>query len=168
HPNEILTEKSPGCWFREKYWAVQCASFPSKWKAGDTCIILFQDNKGNKLGEARVVLTYDPADKITIQNFESPRAIPKDVGLSTNFPNPFNARTIIPYHLDRRIPIRLSVINIRGEEIRILYNGFKEAGHHQIHWDGLDGKGTAMPSGMYMLRLQWNNNFDIQKLMLIR
>ncbi|MEJ2627187.1 MAG: glycoside hydrolase family 88 protein, partial [bacterium] len=41
HPAEKLEETSPGCSLHNEHWIIQCASFPSKWKAGDILNINF-------------------------------------------------------------------------------------------------------------------------------
>ena len=56
--------------------------------------------------------------------------------LEQNFSNPFNPTTTIGFGIPEKGNVRLSVLNILGEEIRILLNEEKEAGYHSIDFNG--------------------------------
>jgi hypothetical protein len=71
-----------------------------------------------------------------------------------NHPNPFNPATTIFYSLPEKGNVRLCIYNVLGEEIRSLWNGQKQAGHHTITWDGLDNKGRTVAGGIYLCRIE--------------
>jgi len=48
----------------------------------------------------------------------------------------------------------LNVYNVLGDEICTMIEGKKEAGYHQISWDGKDATGREVPSGIYLLTIQ--------------
>ncbi len=70
------------------------------------------------------------------------------------FPNPFNPRTSIRYELDRTSAVRAAVFDMRGRQVRELFQGVVAAGAHELVWDGADTGGSAVASGAYLLRIE--------------
>jgi flagellar hook assembly protein FlgD len=81
-------------------------------------------------------------------------ALPEGPGLSRNYPNPFNGSTVIQYRLNQKGNIRLSVFDMNGRLVRMLWNGIQSAGVKQAVWDGKDASGIPLPSGLYFSRLE--------------
>ncbi len=69
-------------------------------------------------------------------------------------PNPFNPRTMLRFILAAPGPARLSLHDLGGRRLRVLVDADLPAGDHQIVWDGRDGAGRPLPSGVYMARLE--------------
>lgn len=73
------------------------------------------------------------------------------------YPNPFNPRTRIPYHLDGtagEAAVRLEILDLRGRVLRTLVDARQPAGTRQeAVWDGTDARGRQLPSGSYVSRL---------------
>jgi ligand-binding sensor domain-containing protein len=67
-----------------------------------------------------------------------------------NYPNPFNAATMIAFDLPRsgNVAVRISAAN--GTSVRNLVGGVFETGEHRIRWDGRDDRGNSVPSGVYV------------------
>jgi len=79
--------------------------------------------------------------------------------LEQNYPNPFNPTTTIGFGIPEKGNVRLSVLNILGEEIKILLNEEKEAGYHSVEFSArggsaYGGNASELPSGVYFYRLQ--------------
>ncbi len=74
--------------------------------------------------------------------------------LRQNHPNPFNPATTIRYALAADAEVRLTVYNVRGELVTELAAGRQVAGEHHVTWSGEDRAGRAVPSGLYIYRLQ--------------
>ncbi|MBC8366017.1 T9SS type A sorting domain-containing protein [bacterium] len=71
------------------------------------------------------------------------------------YPNPFNPSTEIRFELDLPARVHLAIFNIAGRQVRELYTErFLDAGEHGYTWRGRDDEGNALPSGIYLLRLQ--------------
>ena len=66
-----------------------------------------------------------------------------------NYPNPFNPETTIRYALPQGGNVRLAVYDLLGQEVAVLVDGSRPAGHHTVRFDGDD-----LPSGSYVYRLQ--------------
>lgn len=78
-----------------------------------------------------------------------------DIRLEAGHPNPFKVATIIPFEVvgGEALPVKLSVHDVTGRRVRVLHHGTAAPGRHVKPWDGRDASGTALPAGMYYLRL---------------
>ena len=65
-------------------------------------------------------------------------------GLGDPFPTPFNAEVTIPFTTAAAAPVRLAVYNLMGQSIRVLRDGWTEAGLHQVRWDGRTDAGAEV------------------------
>ena len=63
-------------------------------------------------------------------------------GLGDPFPTPFNAEVTIPFALAEAGPVRLAVYNLMGQSIRVLADGWVDAGVHRVRWDGRTDMGV--------------------------
>ena len=79
--------------------------------------------------------------------------IPKEFGLSPNYPNPFNPSTEIVFQLPRASRVELVVYNQVGQKIRTLVDGRKRAGRYAVKWDGRDDQGRVVPGGIYVCKM---------------
>ncbi len=80
-------------------------------------------------------------------------------GLFQNYPNPFNQETVIRYRVTGRSEIRIQIFNAGGQEVRLLEDGERDPGFYEKRWDGRDGQGMEMPSGIYLYRLKMNGRW---------
>ena len=94
--------------------------------------------------------------------------IPWITALEQNRPNPFSGRTVIGYHLAQKGRIRLVVYNVLGQAVRMLRNEEFVPGSYQASWDGRDGAGHPLPSGVYFYRLEAGSQSQIRKLVKVR
>ncbi|MGA9115310.1 MAG: immunoglobulin domain-containing protein [Bacteroidota bacterium] len=81
---------------------------------------------------------------------EEAPGVPASYFLQTNYPNPFNPRTAIPFGLPEPAHVELRIFNMLGQEVRLLADGPMPAGYHQTHWDGRNGRGQEASSGVYL------------------
>ena len=70
------------------------------------------------------------------------------------FPNPFQARSTIRVVLAQPEVVRVEVFDLLGRRVRTLTDGHRAAGVHTIEWDGRTAQGAALPSGVYLVRVQ--------------
>jgi hypothetical protein len=85
---------------------------------------------------------------------EMSNAVPAQYALHANYPNPFNPTTQIKFDLPEASTVRLSVFNILGQEVATLVDGAMGAGYQSVEWNTANLQGSALPSGIYMYRLQ--------------
>lgn len=93
---------------------------------------------------------------------------PEQFSLNNNFPNPFNAGTMIPFQLSEPGPVSVSIVDIQGKPVRTLINKVMEVGTHSVHWDGRNETGLSAPTGVYFVRLVAWNTVLIQKAVLVK
>ena len=90
------------------------------------------------------------------------------IGFGLPFPTPFNAEVTIPFALAEAGPVRISVYNLMGQQVRVLAAGWVAAGAHRVRWDGRADAGAAVASGVYWAVLQAGDVVQTAKLALIR
>jgi len=71
-----------------------------------------------------------------------------------NYPNPFNPRTTVEFTLSKDATASLRVYDARGRLVSTLLDSYVAAGRHSVTWNGRDGAGVSVGSGVYFLRLQ--------------
>jgi hypothetical protein len=69
---------------------------------------------------------------------------------ATNFPNPFVNMTTIRYELPAPGNVKLRVYDLSGNLVKILFEGFQDAGIQNIQWNAKDELGTDVSSGSYV------------------
>ncbi len=90
------------------------------------------------------------------------------LGLSQNFPNPFNPVTTIRFELPRALDVRLAVYDVQGREVTKLAEGRMNAGIYARVWDGRDHNGRAVASGIYWYRLEAGDRVLARKMVLLK
>jgi len=90
------------------------------------------------------------------------------VTLEQNVPNPFNPSTSIRFVLPARMRATLSVYDVAGRKVRVLRSGILAAGVHDVPWNGRDGAGHGVGSGVYYYRLQAGTHAITRKMLLIK
>ncbi len=73
----------------------------------------------------------------------------REFALHESYPNPFNPSSTISYALPIRSSVTLSVFTALGQQVATLVNGMKEAGMHEVQFNG-----SGMASGVYFYRMQ--------------
>jgi hypothetical protein len=91
----------------------------------------------------------------------------KSFKLSRNYPNPFNSSTVIRFDLEVISDWSLTIYNILGQTVRC-YSGTQSEGIQLIEWNGDDGIGNPMPSGMYFYRVETSRWSASRKMILLR
>ncbi|MCG3157320.1 MAG: hypothetical protein DKINENOH_03952 [bacterium] len=93
---------------------------------------------------------------------------PAEFGLSQNYPNPFNPETMIEFQLPQAGRVSLKIYSLLGHEIRTLIEEEMPAGFHRVKWDGSDGAGQKLNSGVYLYRLRAGEFLQTRKLVLLQ
>ncbi len=97
-----------------------------------------------------------------------PEQAPGSLYLAANFPNPFNPRTTISFGTPVAGPVDLSVYDLRGRFVDMVFNGALPAGRHEQVWRGTDSDGRAVPSGTYLVRLRAGAQTRTLRMSLVR
>ncbi len=97
---------------------------------------------------------------------------PEKTMLLSNYPNPFNPETWIPYQLAKPADVKLRIYATDGQLVRTLVLGNQPAGNYQnrnkaAYWDGKNEFGEPVASGVYFYTLS-AGNFTATRRMVIR
>lgn len=88
-------------------------------------------------------------------------AMPEEIRLAANFPNPFNPTTHIRFTLPKSETVTLKILNSRGQEIGTLVDGVLPAGNHEQTWTAYN-----LPSGIYLCQLRSGSKTETMKMLL--
>jgi len=105
---------------------------------------------------------------ITMERAKSPPVISQ---LLSNYPNPFNPDTWIPYQLAQASDVTISIFSVSGRLVRRLDLGHKEAGFYMskdkaVHWDGRNDGGEGLASGVYFYVMRAGDFTATRKMLL--
>jgi hypothetical protein len=94
-------------------------------------------------------------------------SLPRSFALNQNYPNPFNPSTSISYQLAEQAQVSIKIHNIRGQMVKKLVDGTKEAGEYSVQWDGRDEIGQKVSSGIYLYVLETDKGFKSTRKMVV-
>jgi hypothetical protein len=96
------------------------------------------------------------------------KPLPQNFALGQNYPNPFNPSTTICWQTPASSHVRVTVFNTAGQLVRVLVNGYCQAGEQSVVWDARDESGQTVPSGIYYYELEAKGFHQIKKLLLLK
>lgn len=88
--------------------------------------------------------------------------------LKQNYPNPFNPVTNMEFVIANSSWATLRVYDPLGREVTTLVDERLEPGSYEVLWDGTNGDGEPVASGIYLYRLQTGSFSQTRKMLLIR
>jgi len=94
--------------------------------------------------------------------------IPVSFGLKGARPNPFNPSTQIAYDVPQQTRVRLTIYNVRGQEVVTLVNEVKTAGRYTVVWNGHNTAGHGVASGVYLSRLTAGDFTETKRMTLLK
>lgn len=97
---------------------------------------------------------------------------PEMTVLLPNYPNPFNPETWIPYQLANASDVQITIYDTKGIVVRILGLGHQAAGYYTdrkraAYWDGRNGLGENVASGVYFYQLQTDKTSSMRKMVIL-
>jgi hypothetical protein len=95
-------------------------------------------------------------------------AKPPRILLDQNYPNPFNPSTWIPFYLPADGLMSIKVYAANGELVKVLADRWLPKGAHSVRWNGDDGAGRHVASGVYLCELKTAGQTQTRKLVLLR
>ncbi|MCK6601623.1 MAG: T9SS type A sorting domain-containing protein [Bacteroidetes bacterium] len=118
------------------------------WRSGMVCYRLVQkDTDGNSLC----------SQPLTVVSQEA------GFSLSPAFPNPFNPETSIRFSLAKAGPVKITLTDLTGRELKVLQQGQQPAGSQTLR---VSGDGLA--SGVYFIRVEAGNRSKLQKIVVLK
>jgi photosystem II stability/assembly factor-like uncharacterized protein len=105
---------------------------------------------------------------VEIQPSAAPETPVTRLVLRQNRPNPFNPVTSIDFVLPEAVKASLKVYDLAGTHIVTLIDRPLAAGPHFAQWDGRDGRGQRVSSGVYLYELQAGDQSVTRKMTLVK
>ena len=100
---------------------------------------------------------------------------PTRFALQKNYPNPFNASTVIDYSIGINTPIVagaseqiLEIRTVTGTLVRRLVRQAAAPGFYSAVWDGRNDQGEAVASGVYYYQLTVGPFVDLKRLLFLK
>ena len=99
--------------------------------------------------------------------------IPSETELLSNYPNPFNPETWIPYRLAEDAFVTLTIYDGSGKVVRALDVGHRIAAVYEnrskaIYWDGRNDVGERVASGVYFYHLSTSDYSATRRMVILK
>ena len=100
----------------------------------------------------------------------TPGSRPERFDLLSPFPNPArNDRVTIRFDLPVAQPVSAEVLDVAGHRVRTLaLDRQLTAGRQSLAWDGRDGAGALLTSGVYFICVRTGANADMRRIVMLR
>ena len=83
--------------------------------------------------------------------------------LGTNYPNPFNPETVIPFSLAQSAHVSIKVYDLLGRSVATLVNAELSAGLHEVRFEA-----SQLPTGVYLVRMEAAGIVQAQRITLMK
>jgi parallel beta-helix repeat protein/predicted outer membrane repeat protein len=108
--------------------------------------------------------------EVSIGDIEKNNRIPLHFSLAQNYPNPFNPTTTISFDIPgdnaRKQYVSMKIFDLRGRHVRTLLDSTLEPGNHRLVWDGRNGQGEYVSSGIYLYTLRSEDKTYTRKMVI--
>ena len=94
--------------------------------------------------------------------------IPDVFQLHQNYPNPFNPTTKVRYDLAERSNINITIYDVMGRKVKVLFSGMRGPGYHSVLWDGTNRMNEPVSAGMYFYTLETEVFKQTKKMVLLK
>ena len=131
-------------------------------------VIVYDGNNGGD----RITVTINVTDVAgAAPALQTPPVLPGTTAVLSNFPNPFNPETWIPYQLAEPAAVTITIYDVQGRVVRTLRVGHQLAGFYQsrskaAHWDGRNQFGEKVATGVYFYTLKAGDYMVTRKLLI--
>jgi len=89
--------------------------------------------------------------------------LPSEFALWSNYPNPFNASTVISYQVPAAGHVKLEIYNLFGQKVATVVDGQQEAGYKSVSWEN-----SEAASGVYFYKLTAGGFTEVKRMTLLR
>jgi len=109
---------------------------------------------------------YDPSNlEGVVSGLEN---APRPLELHGASPNPFNPRTRLAFTLGKDQDVIIQIHDARGRRVATIEAGHLTAGRQEVTWNGTGQQGEALPSGLYLYRVQAGAVDAVGRMQLVR
>jgi flagellar hook assembly protein FlgD len=86
-----------------------------------------------------------------------------------NVINPLRGeRVYLNYVLERSGRVMITVFDLKGDVVDVLYRGARAAGHYSTTWDGRNRGGRVVARGVYFVRLIGPGFDETRKVLVVK
>lgn len=126
---------------------------------------------GRDLTPSKTLTGFDPdyytkSDVITAVS--TPSKLSSGDVLQQNYPNPFSNSTTIDFQLESTKKVNLTIFDMSGNQVKVMANQTYPSGSHSITWNGTDGNGRQLSSGIYFYVLKADDQVISKKMIYTR
>ncbi|MCK4578989.1 MAG: M6 family metalloprotease domain-containing protein, partial [Candidatus Marinimicrobia bacterium] len=94
--------------------------------------------------------------------------VPEEFDVGHNYPNPFNARTNLPYIISQPGQIAIDIYDITGRTVFKTLRNHGYAGSYEFTWDGRSNRGNLSASGVYIIQFSNGSQRATHKVLLLK
>ena len=110
---------------------------------------------------------------VDVEPFSMDRLRPRQTRGFSNYPNPFNPETWIPFQLHKDVHVRITIYDVLGREVRRFDLGYLSAGYYKtrelaVYWDGRNDMNERVASGTYFYRLEAGDFVDTHRMVVLK
>ena len=141
---------------------------------GDVLEIHVHNEAGQFIGSLHHEVTPTDISRAFVQLHLSPDAMrPTQTALFTNYPNPFNPETWLPYQLSEDANVQIRIYSLAGHLVWTLDLGFQNSGFYlykdsAAYWDGRNDAGERLASGVYFYQLTAGDYTATRRLAIVK
>ncbi|NOT33286.1 MAG: hypothetical protein HOP12_03855, partial [Candidatus Eisenbacteria bacterium] len=156
-PDLVLSVYSGGIW---RYFLNDGAgnfAFQQDFTApsNPSCAVLYDSDND---GDLDMALTDEIADVIVLMRNigaadVAPGALPAQLALRPNAPNPFRDGTVVRFALPAPAQVRLDVFDVSGRRVASMEPVARGAGWQELAFNGRDAAGAPLATGVYSYRV---------------
>jgi hypothetical protein len=138
--------------------------------------LVFAPSRDQEFSSQATISTDDPDNNeiiIYLAGIANPvsndnQAIPAVTTLKGNYPNPFNPETTISFGMNKAGRVDLVIYNILGQKVKTLLSEERQAGNHQVVWNGKDANNSSVASGVYFYKMTTGDYSKTSKMILMK
>lgn len=86
-------------------------------------------------------------------SIDDENSAPQKIALLPSYPNPFNGYINIPFETNIAEPVKISIINLLGQEVKFFNVGNLYPGKHVLKWNARDKNSADLSAGVYIVSL---------------
>jgi len=155
---------------QEQLWSVESGSWASLLSNVDKVLIRIE-----LVGNDALPDDVDGIDNVELLGDTTATAIgggkwasPSRSAIHSAYPNPFNPTVRVEFDLATRGEVQVAIYNAAGRLVRRLVDEELPSARHAVVWNGRDGGGARVASGVYFVRLVARDSASVKKIVLLK
>jgi len=116
--------------------------------------------------QAYIEVPWQPTD--VRPGTQSPLVKANQFRVEQNYPNPFNPETVLPFYLNVKSRVTITIFNMLGQQVVTLLNQDLAPGNHTVKWHGVDANGLPVSAGMYLYQIRTAKELVVKKMVLTK